>query len=71
MGKRQKVYDLYWYFTCESQNIFCELDKYTRKLLPELKSNRVRIKKKYTPKTDKIEYIYPTKWHIENKSETY
>ena len=22
MEKRQKVYDLYWYFACERQNIF-------------------------------------------------
>ena len=22
MKKRQKVYDLYWYFACERQNIF-------------------------------------------------
>ena len=51
----------------DCQNIFCELDKYCRVKLPDLKSNRVKIKKKYVPKEDKIEYMYPPKWHIEIK----
>ena len=51
----------------DCQNIFCELDKYCRVKLPDLKSNRVKIKKKYIPKDDKIEYMYPSKWHIEIK----
>ena len=46
------------------QNIFCELDKYCREKVPELKSNRIKIKKKYIPKQSKIEYIYPPKWNI-------
>lgn len=46
------------------QNIFCELDKYCREKVPSLKSNRTKIKKKYTPKQTKIEYIYPLKWNI-------
>ena len=46
------------------QNIFCELDKYCREKVPSLKSNRVKIKKKYTPKSIKIEYIYPKKWNV-------
>ena len=48
----------------DCQNIFCELDKYCRQAVPELKSNRTKIKKKYIAKTDKIEYIYPPKWNI-------
>ena len=48
----------------DCQNIFCELDKYCRVYLPELKSNRVKIKKKYIPRKEKIEYIYPPKWGI-------
>ncbi len=48
------------------QNIFCELDKYCRVYKPELKSNRTRIKKTYKEKKDKIEYMYPPKWHINN-----
>lgn len=50
------------YIDC--QNLFCELDKYLRKAKPELKSNRTNIKKRYVPKKDKIEYIYPPKWNI-------
>ncbi len=48
----------------DCQNIFCELDKYCRQAVPELKSNRTKIKKKYIAKTDKIEYMYPPKWNI-------
>ena len=49
----------------DCQNIFCELDKYCRQALPELKSNRTKIKKKYVPKASKIQYIYPPKWNID------
>ncbi|MBQ8131483.1 MAG: hypothetical protein IJ193_03240 [Bacilli bacterium] len=45
------------------QNIFCELDKYCREAVPELKSNRTKIKKKYVSK-GKIDYFYPPKWKI-------
>ena len=48
----------------DCQNIFCELDKYLRQAIPELKSNRTKIKKKYSPKSNKIDYIYPPKWNI-------
>ena len=50
------------YIDC--QNLFCELDKYCRQAVPELKSNRSKIKKKYIPKTEKIEYKYPPKWNV-------
>ena len=50
------------YIDC--QNLFCELDKYCRQAVPALKSNRTKIKKKYVPRTDKIEYMYPPKWNI-------
>lgn len=64
MKKRQEIYDLYWYFAWERQNIFCELDKYCRVKVPELKSNRIKIKKKYASKKEKIEYMYPSKWRV-------
>jgi len=48
----------------DCQNIFCEFDKYCREALPDLKSNRTKIKKKYSSKTDKINYVYPPKWKI-------
>ena len=51
------------YIDC--QNLFCELDKYCRQAVPELKSNRTKIKKKYIAKKDKIEYQYPPKWKID------
>lgn len=50
------------YIDC--QNLFCELDKYCRQAVPELKSNRTKIKKKYISKKDKIKYIYPPKWNV-------
>ena len=49
----------------DCQNIFCELDKYCREAKPNLKSNRKKIKKHYKPKSEKIEYFYPPKWHID------
>lgn len=51
------------YIDC--QNLFCELDKYCRQAVPELKSNRTKIKKKYVPKSGKIEYMYPPKWKVD------
>lgn len=48
----------------DCQGLFCELDKYCRQALPDLKSNRKKIKKKYIQKSNKITYIYPPKWHI-------
>lgn len=53
------------YIDC--QNIFCELDKYCREKSPDIKSNRTKIKKKYTPKPQKINYFYPPKWNITKK----
>lgn len=50
------------YIDC--QNIFCELDKYCREALPNLKSNRTKIKKKYNLNKEKIKYMYPPKWNI-------
>ena len=55
----------------DCQNIFCELDKYCRQALPDLKSNRTKIKKKYVSKKEKISYIYPTKWNISNLNMTF
>ena len=48
----------------DCQNIFCELDKYCREALPNLISNRKKIKKKYVSKNVKIEYMYPPKWNV-------
>lgn len=48
----------------DCQNVFCELDKYCRQAYPSLKSNRTKIKKKYTAKSEPIDYMYPPKWEI-------
>lgn len=48
----------------DCQNIFCELDKYCRQAIPDLKSNRTKIKKKYFQQKTRIKYIYPKKWNI-------
>ncbi|MBU1020152.1 MAG: hypothetical protein KJ847_02975 [Firmicutes bacterium] len=46
------------------QNIFCEFDKYTRVYFHQENS---RIKQKYKKHKDKICYIYPEKWMINQK----
>lgn len=53
----------------DCQNIFCELDKYCRVAIPNLKSNRTKIKKKYKPQINKIEYMYPPKWDIKKEDD--
>jgi hypothetical protein len=51
----------------DCQNLFCETDKYCRSAFPELKSNRKKIKSKFTSKPQAINYFYPPKWHINDK----
>lgn len=46
------------------QNWWCETDKYCRVAVPELKSNRSKIKNTYKPSRGKIEYFFPPKWGI-------
>ena len=48
----------------DCQGLFCETDKYCRVALPELASNRVRIKARFKPINDKIPFFYPPKWKI-------
>lgn len=45
------------------QNLFCEFDKYCREAHPHLKSNRTKIKAKYSPNSQRIEYVFPNKWN--------
>lgn len=45
------------------QNLFCETDKYLRVAMPELSSARSRIKSKFSPTPDPIEYFFPPKWN--------
>ena len=51
----------------DCQNLFCETDKYCRAAFPNLKSNRKRIKAKFTPTPQPIDYFYPPKWQINDK----
>ncbi|WP_279722691.1 nucleotide kinase domain-containing protein [Acinetobacter baumannii] len=48
----------------DCQNIFCEVDKYLRIALPELTSNRKKIKQVYKANLDKIEIQTPRKWNL-------
>lgn len=53
----------------DCQNLFCEVDKYARLKHPEIKgiSGRTRIKQKYRPNDQPINYFYPPKWGINDK----
>lgn len=50
----------------DCQNLFCEVDKYSRVAHPEISggSNRKRIKQIYNPNSEKIEYFFPPKWNL-------
>jgi hypothetical protein len=53
----------------DCQNIFCEVDKYSRVVHPEIAgfSHRTRIKQKYTVHdSDPINFFFPPKWGINN-----
>jgi alpha-glutamyl/putrescinyl thymine pyrophosphorylase clade 1 len=51
----------------DCQNLFCETDKYCREAFPDLKSNRKKIKSKFTSTPQPIDYFYPPKWCINDK----
>lgn len=51
----------------DCQNLFCETDKYCREAFPHLKSNRKKIKSKFTSTPQPIDYFYPPKWNINDK----
>lgn len=55
-GRAPKLIDL--------QNCFCETDKYLRVKMPELKVGNVRIKQRYSPSYDRINYYFPPKWGV-------
>ncbi|MDN3708823.1 putative DNA base hypermodification protein [Myroides ceti] len=50
----------------DCQNLFCEVDKYSRAIHPEISgiSNRTRIKQIYKPEKNKIDYLFPPKWKL-------
>lgn len=53
----------------DCQNIFCEIDKYSRVVFPKFSglSGRTRIKQKFKPNLTPIDYFYPPKWNINNE----
>lgn len=53
----------------DCQNIFCEVDKYSRVMFPKFvgQSGRTRIKQKFKPNLTPIDYFYPPKWGINDK----
>jgi 5-hmdU DNA kinase-like protein len=53
----------------DCQGLFCETDKYSRAAFPELKSNRVRIKREFTPTSMPLELYFPPKWGINERVE--
>ena len=46
----------------DCQGLFCETDKYSRVAFPDLKSNRSRIKARFTPQGAVSELFLPPKW---------
>jgi hypothetical protein len=50
----------------DCQNIFCEVDKYSRVAHPLINgiSGRKRIKQELKPNPKKVEYWFPPKWGI-------
>lgn len=53
----------------DCQNLFCEVDKYSRVAHPDIQgiSGRTRIKQKFQPKSLPIETWYPPKWNLNDK----
>jgi hypothetical protein len=51
----------------DCQNLFCELDKYTRVAFPQLRSERVRIKQRFAPAGLPPVPFYPPKWAINDR----
>ena len=53
----------------DCQNLFCEVDKYARVAHPHIpgRAGRVRIKRKFVPISDPIEFFYPPKWRINDR----
>lgn len=57
----------------DCQNLFCEVDKYSRIRHPDISgiSGRTRIKQKYVANWEQIDYWYPPKWGINQAVKEY
>lgn len=51
----------------DCQNLFCEVDKYSRVAFPQLASNRTRIKQTFVPSASQLSLFYPPKWDINDR----
>lgn len=53
----------------DCQNLFCEVDKYSRIAHPDIlgKSGRKKIKQKFSVNTKEINFWFPPKWNINEK----
>ena len=53
----------------DCQNLFCEIDKYSRVAYPHVlgRAGRKRIKRKFQPARDSIKLFYPPKWGLEKR----
>lgn len=49
----------------DCQGLFCELDKYCREAVPELASNRSRIKARFSASSLGIDLFFPPKWQLD------
>ena len=50
----------------DCQNLFCEVDKYSRVKHPDIEGpdGRKRIKQRFRPKAKAIDYMFPPKWGV-------
>lgn len=49
----------------DCQNLFCEVDKYSRAAFPNIESGRTRIKRKFAASPNPVPQWYPPKWRLE------
>jgi hypothetical protein len=56
----------------DCQNLFCEVDKYSRVRHPEIKGNsdRTKIKQIFKKNAGRIDFWFPPKWGINNNIST-
>jgi hypothetical protein len=53
----------------DCQNLFCEIDKFSRVAHPEIagRTGRTRIKQKFSQTIEPIEFFYPPKWGLNER----
>lgn len=51
----------------DCQNLFCEIDKYTRVAFPRLTSERSQIKSVFRPSDEPLQLFFPPKWQLNDR----